>query len=37
MIDFLLGPDGGYILGQTIFVDGGTDAVLQPRGYPRSL
>jgi NAD(P)-dependent dehydrogenase (short-subunit alcohol dehydrogenase family) len=37
VIDFLLGPDGGYILGQTIFVDGGTDAVLQPRGYPRSL
>lgn len=37
VIDFLLGPDGTYILGQTIFVDGGTDAVIQPRGYPRSL
>jgi NAD(P)-dependent dehydrogenase (short-subunit alcohol dehydrogenase family) len=37
VIDFLLGPDGVYILGQTIFIDGGTDAVLQPRGYPSPL
>ncbi len=37
LIDFLLGPDGVYILGQTIFIDGGTDAVLQPRGYPSPL
>jgi NAD(P)-dependent dehydrogenase (short-subunit alcohol dehydrogenase family) len=37
VIEFLLGPDAGYIVGQTIFVDGGTDALLQPRGYPVPL
>ena len=37
VIDFLLGPDAGYIIGQTLFVDGGTDAFLQPRGYPVPL
>jgi NAD(P)-dependent dehydrogenase (short-subunit alcohol dehydrogenase family) len=37
VIAFLLGPEAGYIVGQTIFVDGGTDAFLQPRGYPVSL
>ena len=34
VIDFLLSPDASYIVGQTLFVDGGTDAFVQPRGYP---
>lgn len=37
LICFLLSPKAGYIWGQTIFVDGGTDAVVQPTGYPRPL
>ena len=37
VLDFLLGSDASYIVGQTLFVDGGTDAFLQPRGYPTPL
>lgn len=33
-IAFLLGPEASYVLGQTLFVDGGTDAQLNPRGHP---
>lgn len=37
VIDFLLSPDASYIVGQTLFVDGGTDAFVQPRGYPMPM
>ncbi len=33
-IVFLLGAESSYVLGQTLFVDGGTDAQLNPRGHP---
>ncbi len=36
-IAFLASPKAGYIVGQTLFVDGGTDVILQPTGYPRPL
>jgi NAD(P)-dependent dehydrogenase (short-subunit alcohol dehydrogenase family) len=33
-IAFLLGAESSYVLGQTLFVDGGTDAQVNPRGHP---
>ena len=37
VITFLLSTDASYVVGQTLFIDGGTDALLQPRGYPTPL
>lgn len=34
VIAFLLSAEASYVLGQTVFVDGGTDAQLNPRGHP---
>ena len=34
LIEFLLGPDGGFFCGSVIFCDGGSDAVLRPRDWP---
>ena len=36
-ITFLLSADASYIVGQTLFVDGGTDALLQPFAHPHPL
>ena len=36
-IEFLLSSDASYIVGQTLFVDGGTDALLQPFAHPHPL
>ena len=36
-VNFLLSKDSSYIVGQVIFVDGGTDAMLQPTAHPHPL
>jgi hypothetical protein len=33
----LLSGDSSYIVGQVLFVDGGTDALLQPFAHPHPL
>lgn len=37
VIGFLLSPQSSYIVGQVIFADGGTDALLQPFAHPHPL
>ena len=34
LIDFLLGPEGGYFCGSVLFCDGGSDALLRPDDAP---
>lgn len=36
-IRFLLSADSSYVVGQLLFVDGGTDALLQPTAHPHPL
>lgn len=36
-IRFLASPASSYVVGQILFVDGGTDALLQPRAHPHPL
>ncbi len=37
VICFLLSTKASYIVGQTVFVDGGTDAMIQPTAHPHPL
>jgi NAD(P)-dependent dehydrogenase (short-subunit alcohol dehydrogenase family) len=34
LVDFLLGPDGGFFCGSVVFVDGGSDALLRGPDWP---
>jgi NAD(P)-dependent dehydrogenase (short-subunit alcohol dehydrogenase family) len=34
LIEFLLGPDGGFFCGSVLFCDGGSDALLRPTAWP---
>ena len=36
-IKFMLSSDSSYVVGQVLFVDGGTDALLQPTAHPHPL
>lgn len=36
-IEFLVSPASAYVVGQVLFVDGGTDALLQPFAHPHPL
>lgn len=36
-IGFLVSPESSYVVGQVLFVDGGTDAMLQPTAHPHPL
>ena len=35
LVAFLLGPDSGYFVGSVIFVDGGIDAALRSKDWPK--
>lgn len=37
VVCFLASREASYVVGQTVFVDGGLDARTQPRGHPRPL
>lgn len=37
VVHFLLSQESSYIIGQVLFVDGGTDALLQPYAHPHPL
>ncbi len=37
VIVWLLGPGSRYVVGSVLFVDGGTDALIRPDGYPTPL
>jgi NAD(P)-dependent dehydrogenase (short-subunit alcohol dehydrogenase family) len=36
LVELLLGPDGGFFCGSVLFCDGGSDALLRTRDWPKS-